>query len=224
MGENITQSAPAALWRAKFLKAALKSGAPPSLSRGAASTNGNTTAGVSATWCQDDPEIQKAYLEQLLEGAPEAITILDPENRITRINSEFSRLFGYSLQEAIGQDVQTLIVPPEAVHESESIREMLGRGERVSLETKRRRKDGSLVDVSILGTPIRVAGGQVALYGVYRDISERKRAEALNVALYRIVEKTNSSADLTHFFSAIHWRIGSRGYILALGTPCCSWP
>src|SRR5690606_10006744 len=50
-------------------------------------------------------------------------------------------------------------------------------GEGVSWETVRRRKDGTLVDVSILGTPIRGIGGHIAVYGIYRDITDRKRAE-----------------------------------------------
>jgi len=211
MGEKVTQPDQSALLRAKFLKSALESGAPPSLSRSA--TGGDPSpAATHEGWLKDDPEVQKAYLEQLLEGAPEAISILDTEHRITRINSEFTRLFGYSPQEAIGRKVETLIVPPEAKQESDAIGKVLDRGEKISLETIRRRKDGSIVEVSILGTPIRVAGGQVALYAIYRDISERKRADALNSALSRIVERTNSSADLTHFYSAIHNIVGELMY------------
>src|SRR5438270_7940845 len=99
MVENVTQPDQAALLRAKFLKSALESGAPPSLSR--SGTGGTPSpATTHEGWVKDDLEVQKAYLEQLLEGAPEAISILDTEHRITRINSEFTRLFGYSPQEA----------------------------------------------------------------------------------------------------------------------------
>jgi two-component system, cell cycle sensor histidine kinase and response regulator CckA len=221
MGEKLTQPAHPAFLRAKFLKAALESGVPPSLSRSGPPEK-PAASPSTIEWAQD-PGLQKAYLEQLLEGAPEAITILDVEHRVTRINSEFSRLFGYSSQEALGQSIDALIVPQGAKQESADTRRVLKSGERVSVETKRRRKDGSLVDVSVLGTPIHGAGGQVALYVVYRDISEQKRAEALNAALHRIVEKANSSIDLTHFYSSIHGIVSelmyARNFYIALYDP-----
>jgi diguanylate cyclase (GGDEF)-like protein/PAS domain S-box-containing protein len=56
-------------------------------------------------------------------------------------------------------------------------------GGRVSFETVRRRKDGTLLPVSVLGTPILRGGGQIAVYGIYRDISELKRTlEALRAS------------------------------------------
>ena len=61
-------------------------------------TNGNT-AEVSLT-------LEKAYFEQLIENAPEAISIVDEERRILRINGEFTRLFGFSAAEA-GQERST---------------------------------------------------------------------------------------------------------------------
>lgn len=50
-------------------------------------------------------------------------------------------------------------------------------GEKIDIETKRKRKDGSLIDVSILGAPIIHEGRQIGDYAIYRDISERKKAE-----------------------------------------------
>jgi two-component system, cell cycle sensor histidine kinase and response regulator CckA len=225
MGDKVTQPDHAAYLRAKFLKAALESGAAPSLSHSVGDSKPDTsftTPTAQGNWVRD-PEVQKAYLEQLLEGAPEAITILDPQHRVTRINSEFSRLFGYSSHEALGQNIDALIVPEEGKEEFAAKRSMLERGETVSLEAKRRRKDGSLVDVAILGTPIHGVRGTVALYVVYRDISEQKRAEALNSALHRIAEKTSSSADLTNFYASIHSIVGelmyARNFYIALYDP-----
>jgi two-component system cell cycle sensor histidine kinase/response regulator CckA len=201
MGDRVTQPiSSAATLRAKFLKATLESGAPPSMSQ---NPSANTIAGISI-WEQESAEVQKAYLEQLVDCAPEAITILDPEYRVIRINAEFTRLFGYTSEEALGQMVGDLIVPSDLRAQSDEMSRTLDRGQKVNLETKRRRKDGTLVDVSILGTPVNVGGAPVALYAIYRDISEKKRAEALNSALYRIAEKTSSAEDPAQFYAAIH--------------------
>ena len=122
-------------------------------------------------------QIQKAYFEQLFQCAPEAIVILNREDRVLHVNPEFSRMFGYSVDEVIGQPINDLIVPAELRQEALSLSREVTDSHNVQVETRRCRKDGSLVDVSILGTPILFEGGQVGIYGIYRDITERKRAE-----------------------------------------------
>jgi two-component system, cell cycle sensor histidine kinase and response regulator CckA len=201
MGDRLTPPiSSAAMLRARFLKATLESGSPPALSQNPSSTD----KGLAQSWLEGNPEIHKAYLEQLVECAPEAITILDTEYRIMRINSEFTRLFGYSEAESLGQMVGDLIVPLELRAQADEMSRALDSGQKVSVETRRRRKDGTLVDVSILGTPVSVAGERLALYAIYRDISQKKRAEALSSALYRLAEKTSSAEDLGQFYAAIH--------------------
>jgi Amt family ammonium transporter len=120
---------------------------------------------------------ERAFLDQLIENAPEAIVVVDNDDRIQRANAEFTRLFGYQTQEAVGRLVNDLIAPPHLHDEAIGITRRVARGEVVSHETVRRRKDGSLVHVSILATPVRRRGQQVAVFGIYRDISDRKRAE-----------------------------------------------
>jgi two-component system cell cycle sensor histidine kinase/response regulator CckA len=221
VGDRITQPiSSAALLRAKFLKATLQSGAPPTLSHNPAE---KTNRGVLASWEQESAEVQKAYWEQLVECAPEAITILDTDYRIIRINNEFTRMFGYTTDEAVGRIVGDLIVPPELRTQSDEMSRTLDAGRKVSVETKRRRKDGSLVDVSILGTPVNVGGGPVALYAIYRDISEKKRAETLNSALYRIADKASSAQEPIRFYEAIHAIVAelmyARNFYIALSDP-----
>src|SRR5919109_2404176 len=124
MGDKITQTAQhAAVLRARFLKAALESGAPPSLSH--ADSEPDTTREAFDPCWEHNPEIQRAHLEQLVEGATEAITILDANHRVVRINSEFTRMFGYTAAESLGQKVDSLIVPPEQRAEAEAIQQTL---------------------------------------------------------------------------------------------------
>ncbi|HEU5336007.1 MAG TPA: PAS domain S-box protein, partial [Terriglobales bacterium] len=143
--------------------------------------------------------VQKAYLEQLFQSAPEGIAILDPNYHITHVNAEFTRMFGYSQEETRGKTLGQLIVPPGLGSEVEFIHSTLTQGRKVALESKRIRKDGSVVAVSIVGMPVKVSGGQVAVYAIFRDISERKQAEALQSALYRIAKITSSAGDLQDF-------------------------
>jgi len=222
MGENITQSIKsAALLRAKFLKAALQSGSPPSLL--APKQQSSIASRNEQIWLGDRPDVQRAYLEQLFENAPEAISILDTEHRIMRINREFTRMFGYAAEEALGKQIDALIVPFEKSSESAAMDRLLEQGQSVSFESKCSSKDGTLVDVSILKKPVNVGGGQVALYAIYRDISNRKRVETLNSALYRIAQKTSSGEDLNQFYGFVHEVVAelmyARNFYIALYDP-----
>ncbi|MDH3251546.1 MAG: PAS domain S-box protein [Ignavibacteria bacterium] len=124
--------------------------------------------------------VQRMHLEQLFETAPEGIVILDADDHVLRMNSEFTRMFGFSRAEAIGRRINELIAPPHLKDEAISLTRKVTAGEMVSFDTVRIRKDGTLVDVSILGTPVREPSGKAAVYGIYRDITDRMRAsEAL---------------------------------------------
>jgi PAS domain S-box-containing protein len=72
----------------------------------------------------------------------------------------------------------TIIIPPDRRHEERPITERIRRGERVEhFETVRRRKDGTLIDVSLTVSPIRdLEGKVVGASGISRDITDRKRS------------------------------------------------
>ena len=127
-----------------------------------------------------EKELQKqtAYLDELFELAPEAIVLRDVNNRVVRINREFTRLFGYTSEEFVGRPFAELITPDELRGEGERYGYLLDRGQRVEAETIRQRKDGTRLQVSFVAAPVSVSGGQIAVYAIYRDITERKQAEA----------------------------------------------
>jgi PAS domain S-box-containing protein len=119
---------------------------------------------------------QKQYYQSLLEVSPTAIVTVDPDHKVTSWNPAAEKLFGYSREEAIGQDVDSLVANTEAVHdEAVRLNRQTEAGE-VRLTTRRTRKDGSLVDVDVRAAPIRVGDQMVGLYALYHDISELQRA------------------------------------------------
>src|SRR6516162_1729696 len=119
---------------------------------------------------------QNAF-DRVFARAPEAIVLIDTDDRILEINPEFTRVFGYALEEACGRLINELVVPEELLAEGVEFTRRGLRGESVDVETVRKRKDGTRVHVSIVSGPVSVAGSRVAQYIIYRDITERKRAE-----------------------------------------------
>jgi PAS domain S-box-containing protein len=128
-------------------------------------------------------EKQRVHFDLLFEHGPEAIMLVDSEDRVQRINREFSRIFGYLSSEIVGGLSTAFIVPPDALKEARASRTSLAQGESVSMETVRRCKDGSTIHVSQIAVPVVVDGERISYYFIFRDITESKRAaEALQQA------------------------------------------
>jgi two-component system, cell cycle sensor histidine kinase and response regulator CckA len=198
--------------------AQLDSGSPPD------KHNGNESRELlSVVNGLGEPVAAKTYFDQIIENAPEAISIVGPDRKILRINSEFTRLFGFSASEAEGKRLDRLIVPPDRYTETAWIGESIKTENRISLETCRQRKDGSLIEVLLSTAPITLNGERVGAYASYRDITEQKRAEQLNAALYAIAARSQSAEDLQQFFAAIHNIVGqlmnARNFYISLYDP-----
>jgi PAS domain S-box-containing protein len=116
--------------------------------------------------------------EVLFEQTPEAVAVLSTDDRVIRVNKEFTRIFGYELDEVVDRPINDLIVPQALAESADAFTRILAQGGRVEVETVRRRKDGSEVYVSLLAIPVRKPSGeQIFNYAIYRDITERKRSE-----------------------------------------------
>ena len=126
-----------------------------------------------------------ALLDELFEGSPDAVVLMDLEARVLRISREFAALFGYSAEEAAGRPVVDLIVPEDELENSRAGFARARSGERFVVERERRRKDGTRIHVSIKRAPIVLGGKLIGYYGIYRDITERKRAEEAQRAQQR---------------------------------------
>jgi PAS domain S-box-containing protein len=119
-----------------------------------------------------------ARLAAIVDSSYDAIIGKDLNSIITDWNHAAERMFGYSAEEVIGQSILLLI--PDHMHNEEA--EIIGRirrGEGVgSLETTRKRKDGSLIAVSITVSPIRNSAGEiVGASQIARDITSAKESE-----------------------------------------------
>jgi PAS domain S-box-containing protein len=125
-------------------------------------------------------EIREAFFETLIKEAPLAIVILDNNDRIKQVNTHFTGLFGYTEEECIDQYINELIVPPDLVHESQMLTTMASRGEYVDQESVRCHKSGKRIDVHILGKPVILKDDKLGVFGIYQDITHRKKAEIAN--------------------------------------------
>ena len=121
--------------------------------------------------------LQKALLDELFARVPEAIVLIDADDRILRVNPEFTKIFGYAQEEACGRRINELVVPEELLAEGEEYSRRCIRGEILNVETIRKCKDGKRISVSMVGVPVSIAGSRTSGYAIYRDISEHKRAE-----------------------------------------------
>jgi PAS domain S-box-containing protein len=114
--------------------------------------------------------------EGLFSGNPEATVYLDPDFRVQEINPRFEELFGYTLSDIKGRWLDEIIVPENMLDEAKTLDEKAVKGY-VYHDTYRKRKNGSLVPVSVSAAPILIQGTLAGYIGVYKDISELKKTE-----------------------------------------------
>ena len=213
MGGRVTHTGSSdELARAKRLKKALASGDAPGLVPAVDAPAGepacvpqeNVLLNGGLSWKNKETDETRArHLERVFQCLPDALSIVDGDERVVCVNEAFRSMFGYETQDVYGSSLKELTMPPDREAESLWISECVGRGESVTLETQRRGKDGRLVEVAVSTIPLG-AGVGASVCSVYRDVSARKRAEALSSALYRVAERSSTAHDLQQFFAAVH--------------------
>ncbi|MEO7041625.1 MAG: response regulator [Gemmatimonadaceae bacterium] len=147
---------------------------------------------------------QKEYFETVVVNSPVAIVTLETNGKITSFNPAFEKLFGYSQEEGIGRNLDELI------NTEETRAEALAYTSQATSHTargigKRRRKDGSLLDVELAGVPVAVEGKNVGIMALYHDVTDllraKSEAESANQAKSRFL--ANMSHELRTPLNAI---------------------
>jgi PAS domain S-box-containing protein len=149
---------------------------------------------------------QKEYFEALFVGSPAAAMTTDLDGNIASWNPMAEKLFGYTQEEAVGQNIDDLVArDPTLREEARGYTARALSKERVRATARRTRKDGSLVDVEVSALPVTVGDGHVGFVAIYHDIGElqqaRRAAEEANQA--KSVFLANMSHELRTPLNAI---------------------
>lgn len=145
---------------------------------------------------REELERTRAHMEQVVTGTRDAVLSKDLQGIITTWNPAAERLYGYTAEEAVGRHVSFLI-PDELKSDVQKILGSVRRGEAIdTYETRRVRKDGSMIDVALTISPIGSPGH--GLYGasvVARDITEERRRRSAREFLIAATRDLDASLD-----------------------------
>jgi PAS domain S-box-containing protein len=126
---------------------------------------------------EEEMRRQKQYFEAVVEHTPVAIVLVSLDIRVLVWNPGAEKLFGYTREEALGRDIDDLVAKAPEIHsEAVEYTKEVGKGSVFHAISRRTRKDGSLVDVEMLGVPISIGGNRVGTIVIYHDITELQRA------------------------------------------------
>jgi diguanylate cyclase (GGDEF)-like protein/PAS domain S-box-containing protein len=161
---------------------------------------------------KDEEVLLKSQQEfvSLFNSSPEALVYLDEKGNIIDINPRFTKLFGYTLEEIKGKNInEGFIHPPDKIKEGKNLDKIALSKEYFNYETIRKKKDGTLFPVSISSSNIKIDGQIKGLIVTYIDITKRKQDEQLHQVLYNISKAANSAISLDQLYPLIHQELGS---------------
>ncbi len=129
-----------------------------------------------------------AYLDSLIEVSPLGIAVENADRRIEISNAAFERLFQFSRAETRGANLDNLIVPAELAVEAAALTQKCVQNGSAHATTRRRRKDGTLVDVRIFSARLEIDGKPGGLVALYEDITAQIEAEKAMAERHRLSE------------------------------------
>jgi PAS domain S-box-containing protein/putative nucleotidyltransferase with HDIG domain len=125
---------------------------------------------------EESLKIQRICFRQLFNNSHEAIVILDNQDNIIDANKSFEKLFNYSAGELKNKNIHNLIVPADLLNESRSISSQAVSDGFFETESKRIRKGGNSMEVSISAYPVIYNNKTIAVYHIYKDNADRSAA------------------------------------------------
>jgi PAS domain S-box-containing protein len=128
---------------------------------------------------QTEARIKKneTLFTQLFQNVPMAVVMLDDNGKVFLVNKGFEQMFGYEKSVLKGKNLNDFIVPEELRNEGIDLNNLITSNRVVSIETIRKHRSGKLVNVILCGVPVMLENQTIGIYGVYVDISDRKRVE-----------------------------------------------
>ena len=121
-------------------------------------------------------KIETLFFE-LFRHSPMPVVMLDEQGNVVRVNQGFEVTFGYEEKELLGNSLNQFIVPPELESEGNDLNSLISSSNVVRIETVRTRKDGTPLATIVYGVPVHMEDKTIGIFGVYVDITERKRVE-----------------------------------------------
>jgi PAS domain S-box-containing protein len=122
-------------------------------------------------------EERTVFLNSLIENSPAGIVVINMDDSVRLCNPAFEKIFGFRQQDILGQPLIDLVSIPELHGEINASRIALQQGRTSQIVTRRRRSDGTAVDVEAFSVPLLSDGKQTGGLILYMDITERKKAE-----------------------------------------------
>jgi PAS domain S-box-containing protein len=132
-----------------------------------------------------------AFLNSLIENTPLGIVAISADDSVQMCNPAFENLFGYRQPEIVGESLAKMLSNAEMSTEITSSRSRLVQGRTTHIVTRRKRRDGSMVDVEAYSVPLGVEGHYTGAVVLYQDITERKQAEAALLRAKEVAEAAN---------------------------------
>ena len=146
----------------------------------------------------------------IFKNIPDAAFYQDTEGTILDINPRFTKVFGYTKEDALGKNIDEIgLYPKGKVKEGKDLTRKTLNEDLIDFETVRQKKDLTLVPVRISTSFVKIKNKVTGIICLYQDITKRKQSEKVQQVLYNISKAVNSPISLKQFYKAIHKELGT---------------
>jgi len=115
---------------------------------------------------------QKEYFQSLFNSSPFAIASIDRSRKVHNINPAFTQLFGYTKNEIVGKNLDSILSPKNYQEEAQNLSKRTFEGENIIEETTRMKKSGARIDVKLTTSPVIVSGETKSVIKIYQDLTK----------------------------------------------------